>query len=815
MASSTTTAHLGRQFWSSVRDGVGFFAWRLPMRPRPLSRLGIGQSSSSSTWSCQPPTLGSSPFERLFHTTRPFSRSTRLTSKDVRRSCTSGGLLLLGLSAPTSSTQTVVATCTAAADSAIVGSTAQKSNIGRLARQTWQRSIHTGRPGRPRAPGRRNQSTKAGEDTPKGTAAQPEETHQRNTPPETREVPQSADAESIANSVSKYLHLRKKPHRPTKEELLAAASGFWSRLKVRFKWFSIRSMRPWNADEWGAFVSWFMLGHLVWILVGTTTFFSLVILTVNTVFAQGKIVRGILRNQNQRLTSCAETLAKWVGDYLTKSAGVTVVFESAIVPKWKDGVITFRNVFVSRRPGQTHSTVQKGSSFNAAAVAAARQAQIDGQAAEEEDDGNYTQFDVTINTVNVTLSFLKWWNGTGLLKDVEVKGVRGIIDRTSVRWSAKGFDPLSFRHEHSPGDFEIEHFKLEDLLVTVHQPGGFRPFPASIYSCELPQLRRQWLFYDFLSANHMSGSFDGSLFTIHPRQIRGVAAGDGHAGQGTIADNLGEPSVWKKFSRIRIDGLKIDHLNRGVEGPFGWIYEGNVDVVADIMWPADADEGIGKVMSNFYDRMEEAVTSNRYLRILDQNVRPGAGGVAGEDTTTTNTFELDDKHGHLTNDTHTAPSQSAADAQASPSSLPLSDSSAATAAIPSRASPPLPTDPPRYQVMDLRLHLNNVKAAVPLFTSDISYISQPLVRPIVAYINANRTYIPITCRIVKRASDFDGAWTVYDCGLMADLGAEVYAAFARDVEEGRNRVRRLKKVGFWTLSMVVHALFVGVAGDLI
>jgi mitochondrial distribution and morphology protein 31 len=81
--------------------------------------------------------------------------------------------------------------------------------------------------------------------------------------------------------------LPKMPHRPTKEELLAAATGFWSRLKVRFKWFSIRSVRPWNADDWSAFVSWFVLGNIVWIFVGTTTFFSLVIFSINTVFAQG------------------------------------------------------------------------------------------------------------------------------------------------------------------------------------------------------------------------------------------------------------------------------------------------------------------------------------------------------------------------------------------------------------------------------------------------------------------------------------------------------------------------------------------------
>lgn len=77
-------------------------------------------------------------------------------------------------------------------------------------------------------------------------------------------------------------------HRPTKEELLAAATGFWARLKVRFKWFSIRSARPFNIDEIGAFFSWILVGHVLWIILGTTTFFSLAIFAVNTVFAQGE-----------------------------------------------------------------------------------------------------------------------------------------------------------------------------------------------------------------------------------------------------------------------------------------------------------------------------------------------------------------------------------------------------------------------------------------------------------------------------------------------------------------------------------------------
>jgi len=571
-----------------------------------------------------------------------------------------------------------------------------------------------------------------------------------------------AGSESITSSVSRYLHdhLPRIPHRPTKEELLAAATSFRQRLKVRFKWMSIRSMRPWNIDEWGAFVSWFMLGHLVWILVGTTTFFSLVILSINTVFAQ-------------------ETLARWIGDYLTQSAGVNVVFESAIVPKWGDGVIAFRNVFVSRRPGQLKSSVSKGSTDEALVAAAGRQAQLDNSIVDDKsdiDDGNYTQYDVTIANVNVTLSFINWWNGKGLLKDVEVKGVRGVIDRTSVRWPVEQVDPFSYRHEHQPGDFEIESFKLEDLLLTVHQPGGFRPYSVSIYSCELPQLRKQWLFYDFLSANHMSGSYDGSLFTIHPKQVPGVVSS---ANQSAVM-GFGEANAWKKFSRLRIDGLKIDHLNRGVEGPFGWIYEGNVDIVADVALPAETDDGITKVMADFYDQLEDVVVANRerFMRRIDENTPQflQSGHLSDVFTTSSEPETPVAKPGSKENETE---------------------------------------EDRRYLLMDLRIHLSDVKASVPLFTSDLTYVNQALVRPIVAYINAKKTYIPITCRIVKRASDFDGSWTVFDCGLMNDLSAETYEAFARDIENQQSRVRRFKKVGFWTLSLAVHALFMGMAGNVV
>ena len=528
-------------------------------------------------------------------------------------------------------------------------------------------------------------------------------------------------------------HLSNRFHRPSKEELLAAATGFWSRLRVRFKWFSIRSVRPFNADDISAFVTWTLAGHLIWILVGTTTFFSLFIFAANTVFAQ-------------------ETLAGWIGNHLTQSSGVKVVFESAVVPKWKDGVISFNNVFVSRRPGQGKAKVSKGSAAASAAAAKAQSTDLV-TAVGEEEDTNYTQFDLSIEAVNVTLSFAKWLNGHGLLKDVSIRGVRGVLDRTAVHWPDQYIDPRNYKHQHHTGDFELESFKMEDLLVSVHQPHGFRPFSVSIFSADLPQLRKQWLFYDMLSANHMSGSFDDSAFFIHPRQLHNFTG----ATLPPSPDNASPDGSWKKQSRVRIDGLNIDHLNRGVHGPFSWIHQGNVDIVADVMFPADDDESITRVVQEFYDKLEESVTNNRFIHPAGNSVPPRlSGGPA------------DTQGGH---------------------------------------------DRKHWLVMDLRVHLNDVHASVPLFTRDLSYVNNALVRPIVAYINSQRTFIPVNCRVVKEQAEFDGSWTIYDSGLMEDLSRETYDAFARDVVDDQARMRRIKKVGWWSLQLMVQALVLGLAGN--
>jgi distribution and morphology protein 31 len=552
---------------------------------------------------------------------------------------------------------------------------------------------------------RRNKSSISGDETGAGrktsldkSAEKP--TIAKNKPKDVTGAAAKASSPAASPFLDRLSHL----HAPTKEDLLAAASGFWSRLAVRFKWFSIRSGRKFTADEIFGFLSWIFLGHLVWLLIGTTTFLSLFILAVNTVFAQ-------------------EAMGKWIGGYLTKSSGIRVVFESAIVPKWGDGVISFGKVFVSRRPGQGKAKVEKGS--QAAAAAAAAHAGRPEITTDMDDDGNYSQFDITIDTVNVTVSFAKWFNGKGLLKDVEMKGVRGILDRTHVKPTEGYIDPKSYKHEHKTGDFELDSFKMEDLLITVYQPDHFRPFQISVFSCDLPQLRQQWLFYDFMSANNISGAIDNSLFTLHPRQTNNYT-------ESRIGGSSLEPITWKKQTRLRIDNLNIDHLNRGVEGPFSWIRDGNVDIIADIMFPADDDESVAKVLSDVLDRVEATVTTNSIPPTPSR--RP--------EVLTPQAMQAIHEGGEP---------------------LPIVEQ-------------PAPDDQ-RYWIMDVKIHLNDVRAAVPFLTKDISYVNNALIRPIVAYINTKRTFIPINCRVVKMRDDFDGSWTMFDSELLDDLNREVYTNF--------------------------------------
>lgn len=136
------------------------------------------------------------------------------------------------------------------------------------------------------------------------------------------------------------------------------------------------------------------------------------------------------------LTTCSEYVARGISDYLTGETGVTIFFESAIVPKWKDSRISFKNVYITRRP----SAAARAKGENTSNHAVARGYDVSNHPAnhlhdeddniieeQSEEDTNYSMFDLTVDSIDVTLSLARWFDGKGLVSDAVVKGVRGVL----------------------------------------------------------------------------------------------------------------------------------------------------------------------------------------------------------------------------------------------------------------------------------------------------------------------------------------------------------------------------------------------------
>lgn len=274
------SGHIGRRLFSTLRTGFSSSLQSSFLQAGRQSALG------SFAENCHGSTSTFNPFRK--RTIRRFSCSRPNNARKVGRQFASGGLLVVGTTSTRSAAtvETGAAACAAASTDKIVYHGYRRFGNGlglqSAASWGWRRSLHTSKEG-----GEKDQ-------TPETRKQQPSESLNVNEvvpkPVSGPETP--ARHTKVDGGHSRYHLIDRLPHmhRPTKEELLAAATGFWSRLKVRFKWFSIRSARPFNVDEISTFFSWVLLGHVLWIILGTTTFFSLIIFTINTVFAQGEVI---------------------------------------------------------------------------------------------------------------------------------------------------------------------------------------------------------------------------------------------------------------------------------------------------------------------------------------------------------------------------------------------------------------------------------------------------------------------------------------------------------------------------------------------
>ncbi len=121
-----------------------------------------------------------------------------------------------------------------------------------------------------------------------------------------------------------------------------------------------------------------------------------------------------------------------------------------------------------------------------------------------------------------------------------------------------------------------------------------------------------------------------------------------------------------------------------MEGPIAWITSGKVDAVFDIKFPREADDHVIDELLGGIAEVITSVASNQAASLFERI--PGQRELAKP-------------------------------------------------AISAPEEPPVdPVDAPKVVSIDIDLRFRDLKAAVPIFTSELSYVNSALIRPIVAFI---------------------------------------------------------------------------------
>ncbi|KAH6579529.1 hypothetical protein BASA61_010162 [Batrachochytrium salamandrivorans] len=578
-----------------------------------------------------------------------------------------------------------------------------------------------------------------------------------------------------------------KAFRLARQALINNVDGIGARTLLRIRLFLMGQVRPMKMDDFVALFSWIFVGNTLFVLARTTAFVSVVIVVVNYLHFQ-------------------EKAAAFISDLLTRATGFNVKVGAAVVPRWRDGAISLENVSIVCN-NETWIELQRKES----------RAKGLGDFVPEEVDVNWTYWDLTVDRIDISLSLWRMLDGRGPIKDAKLKGVRGLADRRHI-----SHDPNWVPSRRVPefGDFEMDSFVIEDLLITVCYP-DFRPFSFSIFDAELPLFRKQWLMYDMMCADSVVGMYDNCLFSVHRSQSLDV-----------FRDT---PGNFSKVSHLKMSAVPIDHLKVGATGPFSWITRGTVDLDLHVLIPrlsSDDDvfdqlfdelDGIREVA---IDKIEEAISTHpERQEILERHAH---GKQQNRQTLHQRFPDLGDKHQSTHNNAftlnHRQSSNRSGDVRhygtqysrnthtKAPSFGELhkmldgdgNTISQGTTGIQIPGSFSALTTPD--VVLHWRIKLNDLKASVPILNPHLSYMSNTLIRPVVAYINSNRTSLPLASSAKMDVNNFNGAWDIYAAGLVDVLSEETGRALSRLVQDERERTRRLRHIGIWSLQECSRAI---------
>lgn len=551
----------------------------------------------------------------------------------------------------------------------------------------------------------------------------------------------------------------------TKSQLLAQAQTPLARLLIHIKWPLTRNNRPFSLDDFTAFSAWLFMGNVLWIVLGTTTFGLVTMYSVDKFDKFYKTLKGEPEegevDESHKDDSFLGYLA---GTILSHGLGVKIVFEQGnVVPELIDGMLRFKNLKV-------YSTKSNGEVQSLA-------------------------FSAAILEVNMSLSFKKWYEGQGLIYNLEIFGMNAKVYKNELMPVA---DPLllpkdksiplssmamSFSrysdnadvqndvNEHNTEILEnlsnvpkstfidsyyyFAHVKLQDSYIELYENQDNTPFQISIFNCDMPRLRGNRLLIDFFNANNVTGAVNNSMFTIHKHQ------------QFLDSDNV---------VRFKLDGINMGSLSKAnPQQKFSWIVNGKAEIVADIRLPSleekeDGDEAslIGGVFQKLLDEFKD-ITSPKEVVDINEN---DTSLIKGAITAIYETFSSQKEDQKVSNDSE-------------------------------------------YVIVNFKIKFTDLKATLPLHlpmasSSRVPFVTLQTLRSLIAFINNNehQDALVIKTTVIEKLSDLYNLDNICQTRVFDAIVSDIYDDLVRMAKLDEKRIIE-ENTNKWSHSVVSQLLLLG------
>lgn len=577
---------------------------------------------------------------------------------------------------------------------------------------------------------------------------------------------------SFLNAKSKSENLKN-----AKKLLLAQNLSLLSRLWVHIKWPLTRNDRSLTMDDLSAFASWLVMGNLLWIVLGTTTFGFVVMYFLDTLDRSWKSLKSAATGSDDEEEKKVHTnkgkshdkslLGELAGSVLSHGLGLRFSFEKGnVLPEFDEGMLKFKNVKVSLKSSQFKT--------------------------------DNILFSAEVSLLNLSLSFKKWYEGNGLIYNMEIFGMQAKVHRTHVlpdkeilpqsqfiptfNSMALSFSNYNDSHsvqndsnEHSylelervthdkhislfDPDYNLANVKIHDSIIELYENDDQVPFRITIFNCDLPRLRGNRLLIDFFNADNVTGTVNNSMFTIHKHQL--------------FANN--ENTV-----RFKLDGIDMGSLSKAnPQLKFNWLISGKAEVVADIRLPDLEALEIEKpstettytgflqwVMNEIKD-LTQPQTKGSDQPLCDEGLLKGA---------ITAIYETFNKPREPEN-----------------ASLQESD----------------------YVIVNVTVKFKNLKATLPLYlpmasSAPIPFVTLQNLRSLITYVNGLETESPLVIKttVIEKLSDLYNLDIISQTRVFDAIVSDIYDDLSRMIKSDEKRIMHERST-MWSHSVISQLLLLG------